>query len=85
MPPITAFLGSFGFAQRVSQDFVECILNGHSVKDILGKNILQFGFVLSEMMKNCRDFNEFEEVIVTLRYVANRSIIGVNIYSSSDT
>ena len=84
MPPITAFLGSFGFAQRVSQDFPECILNGHSVKDILGKNILQFGFVLSELMKNCRDSNEFEEVIVTLRYVANRSIIGVNMYSSSD-
>ena len=67
VPPITAFLGSFGFAQRVSQDFPECILNGHSVKDILGKNILQFGFVLSELMKNCRDSNEFEEVIVTLR------------------
>ena len=79
MPPITAFLRSFGFAQRVSQDIPECILNGHSVKDILGKNILQFGFVLSELKKNCRDSNELEEVIVTLRYVANRSIIGVNI------
>ena len=81
VPPITAFLGSFGFAQRVSQDFPECILNGHSVKDILGKNILQFGFVLSELMKNCRDSNEFEEVIVTFRYVANRSIICAYIYS----
>ena len=64
MPPITAVLGSFGFAQRVSQDFPECILNGHSVKDILGKNILQFGFVLSELMKNCHDSNEFEEVLL---------------------
>ena len=64
MPPITAVLGSFGFAQRVSQDFPECILDGRSVKDILGKNILQFGFVLSEMMRNCCDSNEFEEVLL---------------------
>ena len=64
MPPITAVLGSFGFAQRVSQDFPECISDGRSVKDILGKNILQFGFVLSELMKNCRDSNEFEEVLL---------------------
>ena len=64
MPPITAVLGSFGFAQRVSQDFPECILDGRSVKDILGKNILQFGFVLSELMKNCHDSNEFEEVLL---------------------
>ena len=64
MPPITAVLGRFGFAQRVSQDFSECILNGHSAKDILGKNILQFGFVLSEMMRNCCDSNEFEEVLL---------------------
>ncbi|XP_073246489.1 relaxin receptor 2-like [Porites lutea] len=60
VPPITAVLGSFGFAQRVSQDFPECFLNGRSVKDILGKNILQFGFVLKELMKNCRDSNEIE-------------------------
>ena len=64
VPPITAVLGSFGFAQRVSQDFPECILDGRSVKDILGKNILQFGFVLSEMMRNCCDSNEFEEVLL---------------------
>ena len=67
MPPINAFLGSFGFAQRVSQDFPESSLNGHSVKDILGKNILQFGCVLSELLKNCRDSNEFDEVTVMLR------------------
>ena len=64
VPPITAVLGSFGFAQRVSQDFPERTLNGRSVKDILGKNILQFGFVLSELMKNCSDSNEFEEVLL---------------------
>ena len=65
MPPITAVLGSFGFAQRVSQDFPECILNGRSVKDILGKNILQFGFVLNELMKNCPDSNEIEGVLLS--------------------
>ena len=32
------------------------------MKDILGKNILQFGFVLVEMMKNCRDSEDFVEV-----------------------
>ena len=64
MPPITAVLGSFGFAQRVSQDFPECILDGRSVKDILGKNILQFGFVLSELIKNCSDSNELEGVLL---------------------
>ena len=67
MPPINAVLGSFGFAQRVSQDFPEFSLNGHSVKDILGKNILQFGCVLSELVNNCRDSNEFDEVTVMLR------------------
>ena len=67
VPPINAVLGSFGFAQRISQDFPECSLNGHSVKDILGKNILQFGCVLSELVKNCRDSNEFDEVTVMLR------------------
>ena len=65
MPPITAVLGSFGFAQRVSQDFPECILSGRSVKDILGKNILQFGFVLNELMKNCPDSNEIEGVLLS--------------------
>ena len=67
MPPINAVLGSFGFAQRVSQDFPECSLNEQSVKDILGKNVLQFGCVLSELVKNCRDSDEFDEVTVILR------------------
>ena len=67
MPPINAVLGSFGFAQRVSQDFPECSFNGHSVKDISGKNILQFGCVLSELVNNCRDSSEFDEVTVMLR------------------
>jgi len=55
-------LGGFGSAQQVSQDFPDFIKDGHSVKDILGKNILQFGFVLVEMMKNCRDSEDFVEV-----------------------
>ena len=62
IPPIAAVSGGFGSAQRISQDFPECNENSHSVKDILGKNILQFGFVLSELMKNCRNSEDFEEV-----------------------
>ena len=62
IPPIAAVLGGFGSAQRISQDFPECNENSHSVKDILGKNILQFGFVLSELIKNCRNSEDFVEV-----------------------
>ena len=69
MPPITAILGGFGSAQRVSEDFPECSKNSHSRKNILGKNILQFGSVLSELMKNCREAEEFEEVSLGLRFV----------------
>ena len=66
IPPIAAVLGGFGSAQRVSLDFPECKKNGHSVKDILGQNILQFGFVLSELMKNCRNSEDFEEVYMNV-------------------
>jgi len=62
VPPITAVLGGFGSAQQISQYFPDCIKDGRSVKDILGKNILQFGFVLVEMMKNCRDSEDFVEL-----------------------
>ena len=62
IPPIAAVLGGFGSAQCVSLDFPECNTNGHSVKDILGKNILQFGFVLSELMKNFHNSEDFQEV-----------------------
>lgn len=62
-------MGAFGSAQQVSQDFPECIKDGHSVRDILGKNILQFGFVLAELMKNCYDSEEFVEVGGTLTTV----------------
>lgn len=66
MPPITAVLGGFGSAQLVSQEFPECVKNGHALKDILGKNILQFGFVLTEVLKNCLETEEFEEVCLTI-------------------
>lgn len=74
VPPITAVLGGFGSAQRISEDFPECSRNSHSMKNILGKNILQFGFVLSELIKNCREAEEFEEVSSGL-YVGRSYIV----------
>jgi len=62
VPPITAVLGGFGSAQQVFQDFPDWVKNGHSVKDLLGKNILQFGFVLAGLMKNCRESEECAEL-----------------------
>ena len=62
MPPITAVLAGFGSAQWVSQDFPECAKSGHVMKDILGKNILQFGFLLTELIKSCLGNEELTEV-----------------------
>ena len=65
MPPITAVLAGFGSAQWVSQDFPECAKSGHVMKDILGKNIFQFGFLLTELKKNCLGNEELAEVRFT--------------------
>ena len=62
MPPIRAVLGGFGLAQWIFRDFPDCIKNGHAVKDILGKNVLQFGFILAELIKGCPGTEEFVEV-----------------------
>ncbi|XP_078372311.1 uncharacterized protein LOC144655983 isoform X2 [Oculina patagonica] len=66
IPPITAVLGGFGSAQWIYHDFPESVKNGHMVKDILGKNVLQFGFVLAELIKAClgtEEFGELQEVV----------------------
>ena len=55
-----AILACFGSSQLLSRDFPD--RNDHTVKDILGKNIIQFGYVLSELMRNCHDSEESEEV-----------------------
>ena len=57
-----AILAGFGSSQLLSRDFPQCNRNDHTVKDILGKNIIQFGYVLSELMRNCHDSEESEEV-----------------------
>lgn len=62
MPPIRAVLGGFGSAQWVTQDFPEYAKNGHAVKDILGKNILQFGFIMAELIKSCLGNEDICEV-----------------------
>ena len=59
MPPIAAILGGFGSAQLISRDFPESTKTEHERKDKLGKNILQFGFLLNDLIKSC---NEDEEV-----------------------
>ena len=62
-PPITAVLGGFSGAQQISRDFPsEYEKNDHSIKDLLGKNVLQFGFVLAELIKSCQDAAELAEV-----------------------
>ena len=62
MPPIKAVLGRFGSAQRVAQDFPEYAKNGLAVMDILGKNILQFGFVMAELIRSCLETEDSCEV-----------------------
>ena len=57
-----AILASFGSSQFVSRDFCDCKEIGRNKKDILGKNIVQFGCVLSELMRSCYDSRESNEV-----------------------
>lgn len=65
MPPIIAVLGGFGSAQLISRDFPESAQSEHEIKDILGKNILQFAFLLNELIKSC----DVEEGLAELREV----------------
>ena len=57
-----AILAGFGSSQFVSRDFRDCKEIGRKKKDILGKNIVQFGCVLSELMRSCYDSRESDEV-----------------------
>ena len=57
-----AILAGFGSSQFVSRDFPDCKEIGHTKKDILGKNVVQFGRVLSELMRSCYDSRESDEV-----------------------
>ena len=57
-----AILAGFGSSQLVSRDFADCNELGGTIKDILGKNVVQFGCVLSELMRNCYDSVESDEV-----------------------
>ncbi|XP_015771744.1 PREDICTED: G-protein coupled receptor GRL101-like isoform X2 [Acropora digitifera] len=62
VPPVKAILAGFGSSQFVSRDFADCKEIGRTKKDILGKNIVQFGSVLSELMRSCNDSRESDEV-----------------------
>ena len=57
-----AILAGFGSSQLVSRDFPDCKEIGHTMKGILWKNVVQFGCVLSELMRNCYDSGESDEV-----------------------
>ena len=59
-----AILAGFGSSQLVSRDFPDCNEQGRTIKDILGKNIVQFGCVLTELMRNCYDSAESDEVCI---------------------
>ena len=55
-------LGWFRLSQLVSRDFPDCKEIGHTMKGVLGKNVAQFGCVLSELMRSCYDSGESDEV-----------------------
>ena len=57
-----AILAGFGSSQFVSRDFPDCKEIDRNKKDILGKNIVQFGCVLSQLMTSCNDSRESDEV-----------------------
>ncbi|XP_067041821.1 uncharacterized protein [Acropora muricata] len=62
VPPVKAILAGFRSSQFVSRDFPDCKEIGLNKKDILGKNIVQFGCVLSELMTSCNDSRESDEL-----------------------
>ena len=70
MPPIAAILGGFGSAQLISRDFPESTKTEHERKDILGKNILQFGFLLNDLIKSCNEDEEVAQVGWTFKRIA---------------
>ena len=57
-----AILAGFGSSQFVSRNFPDCKEIGRNKNDIMGKNIVQFGCVLSELMRSCYDSRESNEV-----------------------
>ena len=57
-----AILAGFGSSQFVSRDFPDCKEIGRNKKDLLDKNIVQFGCVLSELMTSCNNSRECDEV-----------------------
>ena len=59
-----AILAGFGSSQLISRDFPDCNEKGRTIKDILGKNIIQFGCVLTELMTNCSESGESDEVCI---------------------
>ena len=59
-----ANLAGFGSSQFVSRDFLDCKEIGRTKKDILGKNVVQFGCVLSELMRSCYYSQESDEALV---------------------
>ncbi|XP_044170430.1 uncharacterized protein LOC114974207 [Acropora millepora] len=62
VPPVKAILAGFGSSQLISRDFPDCNEKGRTIKDILGKNIVQFGCVLTELMRNCSESGESDEL-----------------------
>ena len=57
-----AILAGFGSSQFVSRDFPDRKEIGRTKDDILGKNVVQFGCVLSELMRSCYDSRESHKV-----------------------
>ena len=57
-----AILAGFGSSQFVSRDFPYCKEIGRTKEHILGKNVVQFGCVLSELMRSCYDSRESDVV-----------------------
>ena len=52
-----AILAGFGSSQLVPRKEI-----GRTNKDILGKNVVQFGCVLSELIRSCYESQESDEV-----------------------
>ena len=57
-----AIFAGFGSSQFVSWDSPDCKEIGCNKKDLLGKNIVEFGCVLSELMTSCNNSRECDEV-----------------------
>ena len=67
-----AILAGFGSSQLVPRDFPDCKEIGGTNLDILGKNVVQFGCVLSELIRSCYESQESDEVRIffeSVRYI----------------